>query len=144
MRQKFSWTFVIADVQQPIIGADFLRHFTLLVDMRHHRLIDATNYVVSSEEGSSAKRVYSLCLRSTPEAATSILSAFPSLTSCMTPADTASHPIQHHIVTTGPPVYARARRLPPDRLRAAKKEFELLVQMGIARPSSSCWASGKR
>ena len=32
--------FVIADVQHPILGADFLQHFGLLVDLRHTRLSD--------------------------------------------------------------------------------------------------------
>ncbi len=49
--------------------------------------------------------------------------------------------IVHHIETTEPPVYARPRRLAPDRLRVAKKEFEHMFQLGIVRPSSSAWAS---
>ena len=34
LRRTFQWVFVIADVQRPIIGADFLRHLGLLVDMK--------------------------------------------------------------------------------------------------------------
>ena len=30
----FRWVFIIADVKQPILGADFLRNFGLLVDVR--------------------------------------------------------------------------------------------------------------
>lgn len=33
------------------------------------------------------------------------------------------------------------RRLEPDKLAAAKSEFELMMKAGICRPSSSCWAS---
>ena len=29
------WIFVIADIQSPILGADFLCHFALLVDVKH-------------------------------------------------------------------------------------------------------------
>ncbi len=36
----FRWIFILADVKKPILGADFLRHFGLLVDMRNHRLLD--------------------------------------------------------------------------------------------------------
>ena len=32
LRKTFQWTFVVADVSQPIIGADFFRHFNLLID----------------------------------------------------------------------------------------------------------------
>ena len=33
------------DVKQPIIGADFLRHYNLLVDMAHNRLTDAPTHL---------------------------------------------------------------------------------------------------
>ena len=33
LRQNFQWIFIVADVKQPIIGADFLRHYKLLVDI---------------------------------------------------------------------------------------------------------------
>lgn len=29
-----TWTFIIAEIQRPILGADFLREFGLLVDIR--------------------------------------------------------------------------------------------------------------
>src|SRR5215469_7051884 len=41
LRRTFPWVFTIADVSQAIIGADFLRHFDLLVDLRHQCLIDS-------------------------------------------------------------------------------------------------------
>ena len=31
---KFQWVFIVADVKQPIIGADFLNHLNLLVDLQ--------------------------------------------------------------------------------------------------------------
>ncbi len=42
LRRAFTWVFMIADVQQPILGADFLYHFGLLVDLRHSILVDST------------------------------------------------------------------------------------------------------
>ena len=42
---------------------------------------------------------------------------------------------------TGPPVTARPRRLPPEHLKVARREFEHMLQLGIIRPSSSAWAS---
>ncbi|CAB0044892.1 unnamed protein product [Trichogramma brassicae] len=50
-------------------------------------------------------------------------------------------PVQHRIVTSGQPVFARPRRLAGDRLAAAKAEFKKLLDRGIIRPSSSQWAS---
>ena len=40
LRDKFSWTFLIADVSTPIIGADFLAAFNFLVDCSSSTLID--------------------------------------------------------------------------------------------------------
>ena len=37
--RTFSWTFLLADVALPIIGADFLKHFGLLVDLGEMRLL---------------------------------------------------------------------------------------------------------
>ena len=33
LRRTFRWVFVVASVGIPILGADFLRHYSLLVDM---------------------------------------------------------------------------------------------------------------
>ena len=40
LRRTFRWVFIIADVSKPILGADFLKHYGLLVDMRSQRLTD--------------------------------------------------------------------------------------------------------
>uniref|UniRef100_A0A1X7UUG2 Peptidase A2 domain-containing protein n=1 Tax=Amphimedon queenslandica TaxID=400682 RepID=A0A1X7UUG2_AMPQE len=40
LRRTFCLVFLVGDVTTPIIGADFLRHFYLLVDMRHYKVID--------------------------------------------------------------------------------------------------------
>ncbi len=40
LQRSLPWIFIIADVQKPILGADFLRHFELLVDVNRKQLID--------------------------------------------------------------------------------------------------------
>ncbi|GFS68972.1 transposon Ty3-G Gag-Pol polyprotein [Trichonephila clavipes] len=45
------------------------------------------------------------------------------------------------IETTSRPVTAKARRLPPDRLRIAKAEFQNMIALGHMRPSKSNYAS---
>lgn len=42
LRRNFTWNFIIAKVISPILGADFLQHFGLLVDARNSRLLDTT------------------------------------------------------------------------------------------------------
>ena len=41
LRRTFRWVFIIADVKQPILGVDFLRHFGLLVDVRQNKISDS-------------------------------------------------------------------------------------------------------
>ena len=47
----------------------------------------------------------------------------------------------HYVVTKGPPVAEHARRLSPEKLRAAKETFQKLIKDGLCRPSSSPWAA---
>ena len=50
--------------------------------------------------------------------------------------------VEHHIDTRcRRPVFARARRLSPDKLAAAKDEFNKLLEMDIIQPSNSLWSS---
>ena len=83
----------------------------------------------------------SVNLTSVPASVLNILSSFPDITRPYSAATPVKHAVEHHLPTTGAPVHARARRLPPDRLVAAKVEFQHMLDMGIIRPSSSSWAS---
>lgn len=40
LRRKFVWEFLIANINKAIIGADFLTHYGLLVDLKNKKLID--------------------------------------------------------------------------------------------------------
>ena len=40
-----SWSFCIADVPHPIIGADLLSHYGLLVDLKRSRLVDSSTNI---------------------------------------------------------------------------------------------------
>ncbi|UYV69295.1 hypothetical protein LAZ67_6003159 [Cordylochernes scorpioides] len=70
-----------------------------------------------------------------------ILRQFPELTSQNLVKSPPRHSVTHHIVTKGPPIAAKPRRLPTDKLAAAKKEFAFMMEKGICRPSKSPWAS---
>lgn len=47
---------------------------------------------------------------------------------------------KNHIPIAGPPLHARARRLPPDKLHIAREEFQQM-DMEIVRHSDGPWAS---
>lgn len=141
LRRQFTWVFTIADVGHAIIGIDFLRYFDLLVDARRRRLID--NVTGLSVNGISTRFISTgICAAAPPPSPFShILKEFPEVTRPLNPEAPACHSTAHHILTVGPPTHARARRLPPDRLAIARKEFEYMLKVGIVRPSSSEWAS---
>ena len=139
LHRPFRWVFVIAKVHTPILGADFLRHYGLLVDVRERRLIDTlTNRGVLSNEPSPSP---SLLPKKAASKFESILHDFLTVIQPFAPdQQPVRHDITHHIVTTGPPVHVRTRRLSPEHLKIAKSEFEHMQQLGIVRPSSSAWS----
>ena len=142
LRRSLPWIFVIADVQKPILGADFLRHYGLMVDMHKQKLIDTNTHLqVQGICSLSTSPRASLCPKDSSSPYLTLLSEFPTLTQVTTPNTPVRHDVTHHIETTGPPVSARPRRLAHNRLKAAKKEFEHMLQLGIIRPSSSAWSS---
>ncbi|GFY10331.1 hypothetical protein TNCV_2630091 [Trichonephila clavipes] len=122
LRRPFIWTFIIADVSSPIIGADFLRHFNLLIDLKKK----SPHTILTVDANISFKN---------------ILSEYPDLSNPSLISKSASHGTVHHIITTGPPVTARPRRLHPKLYDAVKVEFEFLLAQGIIRPSKSPWSS---
>ncbi|UYV66857.1 hypothetical protein LAZ67_4003114 [Cordylochernes scorpioides] len=136
----FRWPFIIADVGVSIIGADFLRHYGLTVDLRNHRLSDPVSSLHSIGQVSPSPAV-SIHLTIANSLYSRILRQFPELTSQNLVKSPPRHSVTHHIVTNGPPIAAKPRRLPTDKLAAAKKEFAFMMEKGICRPSKSPWAS---
>ena len=140
--QPFPWVFIVTDVQRPILGADFLCHFGLLINMKQRQLSDATTQlhvqgILSSDSSPSP----TIRPKDTDDPYNKLLSEFPFLTQVCSQDTPILHDVTHHIDMTGPPVTAHPRRLPPERLKVAKLEFEHMLQLGIIRPSSSAWAS---
>ena len=136
LRRKFCWPFVIADVQTPILGADFLNHFRLLVDISAGQIRDTnTSLQISCTTISSLEQTVHTILPAHVE-------LFRELGIQQSKTDFIPvHNTVHFIETTGPPVTSKVRRLPPDKLQAAKLEFQHMVNLGICRPSNSDWSS---
>ena len=140
LNRKYRWPAIIADVSKSILGADFLRQSDLLVDLTRERLIDAQTFY-STAAKSSRKQAVGLSYVAPPSPYRSLLESFPSLTTPCFKRSEVRHDVKHHIVTEGPPVYARFRRLSPEKLQIAKKEFNEMLKLGIIRPSKSNWSS---
>lgn len=143
LRRDFQWPFTIANVSYPIIGADFLNHYNILVDLRGARLIDA-NTKLNTQCKIRAVDPSHVSVTSLPEPRdefTKLLAEFAQLTRPVDPAVKAEQGVFHFIETTGPPKSVPARRLPPAKFKQAKEEFEYMMKQGICRPSKSSWAS---
>jgi hypothetical protein len=48
LHREFKWIFLIANVEKPILGADFLCHYNLLSDARNKRLLDASTQLATT------------------------------------------------------------------------------------------------
>ncbi|XP_050052445.1 uncharacterized protein [Dermacentor andersoni] len=140
LRRVFRWVFLVADVRRALIGADFLDHHGLLVDVKRQRLLDtATLLSVHGVVSCDSPIVAPATIAGDPFAC--LLQKFPNLTRPPDWTKHVQHDVRHHILTTGPPVFARPRRLAPDKLKIARAEFEHMLELGIIQPSSSSRAS---
>lgn len=140
---KYSWDFTVAAIKQPTIGADFLVHHDLLVDVKRKRLINANLLPPDPQlfHSSSISNDTSAANDSIQSSEyTKLLNKYQTITQWNHP-DRPARSTVHHIITNGQPVASKARRLSPEKLTDAKKEFAELQQLGICRPSKSPWAN---
>lgn len=109
LRTNFRWIFFIADISMAILGADFLQHFGLTVDLKQRRLIDSTTKLSVSDITSAIQTLKIKTSQNFDGRFNKIIAEFPSV---LRPTFTEVHPehkITHHIQTTGPSVHARPR-----------------------------------
>lgn len=140
LRRTFQWPFVVSDVSHPIIGADFLQKFSLLVDIKNKRLLDVLTKLTTTGHVDNTREV-GIKLVSGDSPYHELLRQFPQITRPVIGTKTNNHNVLHYIETTGPPIFSKSRRLPPDKLKAAKDEFKYMLEQGICCPSKSPWAS---
>jgi hypothetical protein len=124
--------FVLAAVSKPILGADFFSKHHLLVDTATNRVLSAETLLPiggsiepgsGSDSGSNKKSrlVAHLSVISPP--VRNLLSEFPGVVGDGTTTPKPLHGVEHTIETKGRPLFAKSRRLDPDKLRIAEKEF---------------------
>ncbi|XP_064485982.1 uncharacterized protein LOC135398507 [Ornithodoros turicata] len=112
LRRVFRWVFILAKVPHAILGADFLAHFGLLVDMSRRRLIDTTTNLSVQGAVVSTHTIGPTLRRPPPQTPyEAVLQDFPALTQPPNWKLPVQHDVVHHVVTTGPPVHVRPRRL---------------------------------
>jgi Reverse transcriptase (RNA-dependent DNA polymerase) len=141
----FAWKFLIAVVEEPLLGGDFLKHYKLVVDLANECLLEAgTMKRVVGGERATATGLGAVQAAEPPlllPQLRSVLESFPEVLGAKGKLPPVKHKVQHSILTSGRPVTARFRRLDAAKLAAAKKEFLKMEEESIIRRSSSGWAS---
>jgi hypothetical protein len=98
LRRLFSWPFIIADVTQPNIGADFLHHHNIMVDLKKRRLLDGTTgLTVAGILSSNPSTGLSTINRSSVDQYSAVLREFPTVTKQQIDRATTHHDVEHDI-----------------------------------------------
>ena len=140
--RRFDWPFLLAAVDQPILGLDFLSAHHLLVDAAAGLVMfaDTLQPLAPATPGSRPSSLVS-ALSEVPVAYRTLLAEFPSVIGESLSTAKPSHGVAHTVETTGRPIFAKARRLDQSKLRSAEAEFRKMEAAGIVRRSNSPWAS---
>ena len=141
--RKIIFPVTIADVKQPILGADFLAHAYLAPNHRDGTLIDLRDFSVlkaNFETEAEPIRINHVSQANDPYYQL-LDQKFPNLSNPTFRVKEVDHGVLHYIPTDGPPVQSRARKLPPDKLAVAKSEMDKLVELGVCERGKSEWSS---
>ena len=109
VRRSFTWAFCVADVSNPILGADFLRHFNIQVDLRNRRLLDhSTNLSVTAFTAPAAAIDIVIATKAVTDPY-GLLPEFPTSTKPPNYHQPVLHDVVNRIETQGQPVHSKAR-----------------------------------
>ena len=135
----YEWKFTLAQTSVPLLGAEFLAHHRLMVNLRHGRFVNSEAIMdVQLQRNPVQQPVNTSHVNSTPyqHVIDSVRDVFrPQLKQQRGTA--RKHGVYHHITTSGPPVISRPRRLSPWKLQYAKTAFREMEAMGVCTKASS-------
>lgn len=102
LARSFPWCFEMADISRSIIGADFLKYYGLLLDVRNRRLVDQDS---STAVKTSIANVQCsvICSATHSQCWMDIIAEFPAVTRESPVPSKFTHTTEHTLDTTGPP-----------------------------------------
>ena len=103
---RYQAHLIIADFKHSILGADFLQTHNLLVNLRRGCLNEADFYATFPCSVRTIKREQLAMIETTSNSFRRILNNFPEILQPTFSTEEVKHGIRHHILTTGPPVFA--------------------------------------
>ena len=105
---SFEWTFYVAPVSQALVGANFLSHFGLLVNMQNRQLVDPFTSLTTHVQPSPGASACLTIIKADTQF-TALLKKFPTL---LQPYST-TRPVKHVMHTHRDLWLAYARQGPP-------------------------------
>ena len=136
LKNTFNFPFILADIPTPIIGANFLEAFDILVNLKRKQIIDSNSKTsVNGCEGFS--EISSLKILAIDSKYSDILKEYPKISEEPNYNTPVKHNTVHKIETNGVLPFTKPRRLDPEKLKVAKDEFEYLTKIGVCKHSSS-------
>ena len=102
----FTWIFIIAAVKRPILGADFLKHYGLAVDVKCQKLLDSmTQCKVQGAPAPEPSLNLTLLPAKSDNVFEALLQEFPSVIQSLNEQTPIKHNVTHHIITSGSPIW---------------------------------------
>ena len=142
LRRDFLFPFVIADVKNAIIGADFLSRHKLNINMAEKTITDSlTDISVEVHESDLKVNEIVQIDPNTNGPHADLLKKFPNLTSDDISIPPCMMEFQHEITTMGRPPAARPRKLNPSMTEIAKNTIYGMLDDGLLKPSNSPYSS---
>lgn len=139
--RQYKQEFYLADVTRPILGANFFTNNNVAIDLRGRKLVDLNRGGTFTAYPEAAPNHNCGLILGSLSRFHRLLCQFPDIVAPNLQNHDIKHGVEHYIVTEGPPVYSRPRRLNADKLAIAQTEFMRLEKAGIIRRSKSPWAS---
>ena len=143
-KETFAFSFTIADVQQRILGADFLAHNYLAPNHRDAELLNLQDFsTLPAEHARNLNYSPVNYIRDDSDPYNKLLDTYPDILTPTFRLKNPEHGVKHRIPTDPAqrPVQSRARRLDPEKLAVAKKELGKLEELGICYKGRSEWSS---
>ena len=107
--KQYKWDFIIAKVFPTLLGADFLRVNSLLVDLKGMHLVDVETYCTYRLHCAKQSLWHLSAICQSNSEYNKLLSNFSQITTPQFATLPNKHGVEYFIKTTGPPISVRAR-----------------------------------